>query len=52
MTFELILICASEIYTNQENKKFKKIISSIRNLKVFIKSYFTNSLSINQPIHS
>ena len=52
MTFEFIQVCASEECTNQENKKFQKVISSIRNLKVFIKSYIPNPLSINEPIQS
>ena len=52
MTFEFIQVCASETCTNQENQKFKKVISSIRNLKVFIKSYIPNPLSINEPIQS
>ena len=52
MIFEFIQVCESEECTNQENQKFKKVINSIRNLKIFIKSYIPNPLNINEPTQS
>ena len=52
MIFEFVQVCSSDNCTNEENNKFKKVINSIRNLKVFIKTYIPNPLSINEPIQS
>ena len=50
--FILMQTCNSGSCTDDENSKFKETISSIKDVKVFIKSHTPNPLNMNNPLQS